>query len=89
MEKARFLMPVGMVLMVIAGYPLFIAYAFANMMPPEIEGWEYWWNLIDRMYNFESRDGYYVTVASLVFFGGAGLVIWGLYAAIAERIRWF
>jgi hypothetical protein len=76
----------GPLLMILGGVPLLFVYAFASMVPPELAGWEYWSEVLSRMFNF-SDAGWVSLFSSLVVLVGMGLFVWGLAVVLADGIR--
>jgi hypothetical protein len=88
MGRLGFCLSAGTLLMIIGGFPLFVVCGFASMGIHGLEGWDYWRALFERMFNFSNDAWCFSVPGSLIFLGGAGLLFYGIFAAIADGIRW-
>jgi hypothetical protein len=76
MAKGAFLFWLGLIAIVNCGIPLSLLYAFASMVPPDLEGWDYWWLVTNKMFSF-SDGGVLSTMAAAGVVAGLTLVVWG------------
>jgi hypothetical protein len=78
----------GTLLMLLGGLPLLFVYAFASMSmgPHEVEGWDYWSEVLARMFNF-ADSGCYSLTGTVILLSGAALLMYGTLASIADAVR--
>jgi hypothetical protein len=76
----------GPLLVILGGWPLFFIYAFASMVSPELEGWDYWSLVLSKMFNF-SDAGWVSLLSSLVAVLGCAMFLWGLAVLLGDAVR--
>ena len=86
MGKRGVLLTAGPLLVILGGSPLLIIYAFASMVPPDLEGWDYWSLVLRRMLNY-SGAGWLTLLSSLVAVLGCAMFFWGLAVLVGDAIR--
>jgi hypothetical protein len=77
----------GPLLVILGGAPLFYIYASASMVPPNLEGWAFWSEVLSRMFNFEDA-GWLSLFSSVVAGAGIGLFLWGLGDVVLGFVRY-
>jgi hypothetical protein len=78
---------VGLLLMILGGMPLFYIYAFASMVHPDLKGWDYWSEILRRMFDLSSAGSMSV-LSSLIVLIGCGFFLWGLFSTLASAMRY-
>src|SRR4029077_16286313 len=86
MGKRGVLLTMGPLLVILGGWPLFYIYAFASMVPPNLDGWDYWSLVWSKMFNF-SDAGWISMLSSKVVGLGCGLFLWGLLVLVGDAVR--
>jgi hypothetical protein len=77
----------GPLIMFIGGLPLVFVVGFSSMVRPEIQGWELFWVIIERMFNFNSDVGPITVCSGSVFLLGFGLFFWGMILVSKDLFR--
>jgi hypothetical protein len=72
-------MVLGLLLILLGAMPLCYIYAFASMVPPNLEGQKYWAEVLSRMFNF-SDAGYVSSACAAMILGGLVSMILALFA---------
>jgi hypothetical protein len=86
MGKRAVLLTTGTLLVILGAWPLFFIYAFASMVPPDLDGWDYWSLVLGKMFNF-SDAGWISLLSTLVVAAGSGLFLWGLVVLVGDAVR--
>lgn len=86
MGKLGFCLSVGILLMIIGGYPLLMSSVSAEMA---LRGKVHDdWDLLVRMFDFSTDVAPYSVMGSVIFIGGAGIILFGIISTLVDGIRW-
>jgi hypothetical protein len=87
MGRLGFCLSVGTLLMLLGWIPLLVAFTFADMVGPDIEGWDWWATVLPRVFNFSNHDWCFSVPPALILLGGALLVLYGIFATALDAVR--
>ena len=87
MGRLGFCLSVGVLLMILGGFPLFLVYGVASMVRRDLEGWDYWTTVLSRMFNLSNDAWCFSLQGSVIFLFGAGLCVYGLLSAVVSGTR--
>ena len=87
MGKRGFCFVGGPLIMFLGGFPLLFLYAFASLEGRGLEGWDYWSEVLGRMF-ISSDAGFASTICLGIFLLGAGFVVTGLVDLINGLVQW-
>jgi hypothetical protein len=72
---------VGMLPIIVAVFPLLWTYAWSRIVPPDIHGWEWWSEVLKRMFSVPDTAVWFALVAI-----GVGIMVYGI-ATPERRVR--
>jgi hypothetical protein len=87
MGKRGVLLTVGPLLIVLGGVPLLMIYGVAAMVNPNLDDWDYWSLVLNKMFNF-SNAGWVTVMVSIIVAFGCVLSEWGLLVLAGGMARY-